>query len=278
MAVACAGVSIGNILQRDYTVYVPLPLTTTAAVAAGWAPFNGTTCTPGLGIAYGQDSEGPTEEHPLILFFTPSGQVSGAAAMYRGDDQPQNLIDRGYLLPWAASRHIVTVGFRSQTDSCSLLNHSLPLGDRLVLNPAGIAQALPLTAADASDQGWVAGSCFSGMGKHWFLDVSTFGSMTWRAANLLPIVTMYDEDSPNPTGAINAFFFASAVVQQTLLPPNDNQWEPIPLPNFLMCKNFCNESCTFTDTDFFSTLHIYMNDRANVTCRNGCTIGCCKGQ
>ncbi len=63
------------------------------------------------------------------------------------------------------------------------------------------------------------------MGTHWFRDVSQNGSMSWQAANLLPIVTMYDQESPNADGAINAFFFASSVVQQSLLPPSTNEWE-----------------------------------------------------
>jgi hypothetical protein len=277
---AATATSLGNILQRDYTVYVPLPTTAGQALAHGWVAFNGsTTCVPGLGVAYAQEASGPTEQHPLWLYFTPAGQASGAAVLYRGSGLPQNLIDGGFILRWGSGgNHWVSVGFRDGDAACATRNSSLPLGDQLVLNPTGIAQALPLTAADAANQGWVAGSCFSGMGKHWFLDIASFGSMTWEAANLLPIVTMYDEDSPNPTGEINAFFFASSVVQQTLFPPNDNQWEPIPLADFMMCKNFCNSTCTFHDTNFFSTLHIYMNDRADVTCHNDCSIGCCTGQ
>jgi hypothetical protein len=75
----------------------------------------------------------------------------------------------------------------------------------------------------------------TGMGTHWFLDVTRNGSMTWQAANLFPIVTMYNEETATATGTINAFFFASSVVQQSLLPPSTNEWEPIPLPNILMC-------------------------------------------
>jgi len=88
---------------------------------------------------------------------------------------------------------------------------------------------------------------------------------------------MYDMESVNPTNRINAFFFASSVVQQSIFPPNDNQWEPVPLPNYLMCKNMCDKDCTFHDTSFYSTAHIYMNDRADVTCYNDCKLACCGG-
>ncbi len=41
------------------------------------------------------------------------------------------------------------------------------------------------------------------------------------------------------------------------------------------CKNFCDSNCHFSDTSFYSTLHLYMNDRSQVSCNGGCTIGCC---
>lgn len=114
------------------------------------------------------------------------------------------------------------------------------------------------------------------MGTHWFLDLSTEnGTISWEASNLLPVVTMYDEESENPTNTINAIFFASPVVQQSILPPDTNDWDLIPLPTPLMCKNFCNSDCGFHDTSVYSTMHIFMNDRSKVTCHDGCKIGCC---
>ena len=44
-----------------------------------------------------------------------------------------------------------------------------------------------------------------------------------------------------------------------------------------MCKNFCDQHCTFHDTSLFSTLHLYFNDHTKVKCKGGCTIGCCPG-
>jgi len=49
-------------------------------------------------------------------------------------------------------------------------------------------------------------------------------------------------------GRINAFFFASTDIQQTVPVGPAHQWEPVYLPNILMCKNWCNAECTFSDT------------------------------
>lgn len=95
------------------------------------------------------------------------------------------------------------------------------------------------------------------MGWHWFKDLrAPHGEMSWDALNLMPVVPMY---SP-VEGRINAIFFASAIVQQQLLPPADNEWEPVPLPNALMCGNFCDDSCRFNGTDIWSTMHFYFHD------------------
>ncbi len=274
-----ANVSIGTLMERDYTVYTPLPTTAEQAASQGWVPLvNSTYCEPGLGVPYTQGAGTPDESKPLWLYFTPAGQASGAAVMYYDhiEKQPQHLINLGFIVPTQnAGEYYVSVGFRSPTEACSYENSSLPLGDRLVVHPQGIAHSLPVTTTDAGNRGWVPGSCFQGMGRHWFRDLSNFGSLTWQADTILPIVLMFNEDGDTPTYTINAFFFASTVVQQTLVPHAANQWEPIPLPNVLMCKNLCNSSCTFSETEFWSTLHIYMNDRAKSNCPGGCTFACC---
>eukprot|EP01079_Euglenida_sp_SAG-EU17-18_P009396 gene9396-8419_t len=97
------------------------------------------------------------------------------------------------------------------------------------------------------------------MGHHWFYALATAPTMSWQAENLLPVVPMYDGDN-----ALNAFFFASSVRQQSLLPPGANQWEPVPLPNNLMCGNFCDGDCTFAGTSIWSTMHIYLHDHEPV--------------
>lgn len=173
----------------------------------------------------------------------------------------------------------ITLSFRDPAVSCSTTALKEQLGDRIVINQArgGIAEELPLTVREAADSGWVEGSCFASMGTHWFRDLGTDSAMSWYGASLLPVVVMYDQQSDGADGTINAVFFASNNIQETLLPwPSNNQWEPVPLPNALMCKNFCDAKCTFHDTSAFSTLHLYFRDHTKVTCDGGCTIGCCK--
>ena len=96
-----------------------------------------------------------------------------------------------------------------------------------------------------------------------------------KAANLLPVVVMFDEFESS--GELNAIFFASSDRQQSLFPPSSNQWEAVALPNVLMCKNFCDAHCTFHDTSLFSTLHLYFRDYQQVSCKSDCQVGCCPG-
>jgi hypothetical protein len=45
-----------------------------------------------------------------------------------------------------------------------------------------------------------------------------------------------------------------------------------------MCLNWCDKACTFDDTHFWSTLHIYFGDEKKITCGGGCTRSCCPGK
>jgi len=280
-----SAVSIGNLLQRDWSVFKTMPTTTVEATAAGWGPLNG-LCEPGMGVAWTQTNGSyPSEHKPMWLYFTPAGQASGVAMLFLNHNKKEknNLIDQGFIVQYPgmpSGHYYVSVGFRSNGDSCSTSTSSKPLGDRLVIHPDGIAHSLPVTALDAWNRGWVRGSCFAGMGTHWLRDLSSPGSMTWQADQLLPVVTMYDEESANPTNSIQAIFFASTVVQQgtvsgSPLPPVGNEWEPFGIPDKMMCMNMCNSSCTFHGTSFYSTAHVYFNDRSRVTCHGGCQFACC---
>lgn len=53
------------------------------------------------------------------------------------------------------------------------------------------------------------------MGVHYAQDLTMTGEMTWKAANMMPIVPMYNDETltgDNAGGTINAFLFASQVV------------------------------------------------------------------
>jgi hypothetical protein len=223
----------------------------------------------------------------------------------------------GFYQPWpgppthqliAASDELyfISIALRSAEHCCPVFDKpdcpvstKQPLGDRLVLNSGltpskncpcvgpcapGINYSLPTAKAAAIAAGWVAGSCFSGMGKHYFkqLGDSTapppqLGTLSFpmKAEKLLPVALMFDEEGEAPTGLINAIFFTATDRQQSRFPKDSNQWDPAPQPVTSMCKNFCDKNCAFTDTSLFSTLHLFFRDYSRVTCDNDCHIGCC---
>jgi len=255
--------SIGDRLLRDYTDYYALPITVDEAKSSGWEAVS-SDCNDALGIPFAQGGSA-TSSNPVTLFFTSAGQVSGIGVNYYGTP-PSNLINSGYWQYLADGVYFLSMSFRS-SDVCSGSTSPVNLGDQLVINANSTAIAIPLTEEDAINNNWTKGSCFSGMGYHYFYDLSTAPVMSWEAANLLPIVPMYFN------GSINAFFFASSVVQQGLT--GAHWWDPVFLLDFLMCKNWCDSSCTWHDTSAWSTFHVYLKDYTQVTCPAGCTISCC---
>jgi len=266
LIVAASSVSIGDRLFRTYTVYVPLPTTSAEAAATGWNTTG--TCDPNLGIAYTYHGFGPTVDSPMTLYFTRAGQAAGVGVDAYGE-LPANLIDLGFwvLVDDADDQYHLTVSFRDPSEMCSGTPSPNTLGDRLIINSDYLGFQIPTTESGALTGNWHKGSCFSGMGHHWFYDLSTAPDMSWMADNLLPVVAMYNN------GSINAIFFASTSVQQGVF--DAHWWEPVPLINLLMCKNTCDSDCTFSGTTFWSTLHVYFHDYTKVTCDGGCTIGCC---
>jgi charged multivesicular body protein 7 len=260
-------VNIGDQLWRDYGEYYSLPITTTEAKSMDWKVAN-STCDPNLGIQYAYDGNQVGTEYPMALYFTKGGQVAGVGTIVVGPGLPDQLINKGYYQPIGNDLYFISVTFRDSSIMCSgKVDDSLALGDRLIINANGIAQWIPTTEQEAINGKWTKGSCFQSMGYHYFYDLVGHPNMTWYAANLLPVVPMYNN------GAINAFFFASDVVQQGIA--DTHMWEPIPLADFLMCKNWCDSSCTWYDTSFWSTMHIYLNDYKKVNCPGDCTISCC---
>jgi len=261
-----SGLSIGDRLLRDYTVYDSIPITATEAKSEGWT-IQG-TCDPNRGYKASFSASGPTESNPIALFFTAAGQVAGIGVNVYGQVK-QSLVNQGYFEVVDAANQIyfIAVSFRNASMMCSGAQSNDTLGDTLIINAGKLSRPIPLTEKDTTMGNWTRGSCFYSMGYHWFYDLSSAPVMSWQAANMLPIVPMYSN------GVINAFFFASSVVQQGLF--YANWWDSIPLLDFLMCKNWCDSSCTFHDTSAWSTMHIYLRDYTKATCPGGCTISCC---
>mmetsp|Transcript_29153 Transcript_29153/g.70987 ORF Transcript_29153/g.70987 Transcript_29153/m.70987 type:complete len:293 (-) Transcript_29153:64-942(-) len=277
-AAAAANADLGDQLHRTYTRYEELPTTVAGAAGAGWK--NTTQCVAGVGWRYAYDSTtGGDEDHPLELYFTRGGQVSGMAINVWGE-VPKALVDAGF---WRADardgaaalpHYYMRVGFREPSTVCTTTSASPhALGDRVVVNAdTQRTFSVPLALADAVEQHYVKGACFSTMGTHYFYDLANspngVAKMSWKASTLMPLVPMYHN------GTLNAVFFASSAVQQDLF--DAHWWEPTALINYLMCKNWCDDDCTFEGTSAWSTMHVYFRDYNKVTCPGGCSIACCE--
>jgi len=267
LALSCVeSFSIGDRILRDYTVYEAMPINSSSARSTGWTI--GTTCDPHRGYKATYKGTAPTSSTPISLYFTAAGQIAGIGVNIYGDVKSQ-LVKAGFYEAVGSSEYFIGVFFRNSSEMslCSSSVSQDPLGNTLIINPGGVAWPIPLTAEEATAKNWANGSCFYSMGYHYFYDLNTAPLMSWEAANLLPIVPMYNN------GVINAFFFATTEVQQGFF--SANWWDGIPLINALMCKNWCDSSCTFHDTITWSTMHIYLRDYTQATCPGGCTLSCC---
>jgi len=261
---------LGDRLFRQYTLYNDLPLGAASAATAGYRSVTG-MCEPGLGIEYAKGGQ-VTYRDPLSLYFTPRGKIAGVKVTLFGGN-PVSTLHGWWQKDTESNQWFLTVSFRSASDACSTSEPRNILGDRAVVNTNGKNFGLPLNEHDAISGGWYRGACYYGMGYHYFYDLSTYGNMSWVAGNLLPVVTMF-----NTNGQLQSIFFATTIRQQSVLPPTNNGWEPIPLTPSLMCGNWCSPDCGFSDMglfDVWSTMHLYFRDLDAATCPNGCTRSCC---
>jgi len=222
------------------------------------------------------------KKHPLTLYTTAGGQPAGAGVVILGygmqplPEPQKKWATRAPVVNYSGDDSVVhiDVAFRSGDVICSGVKDSHAIGDTLIVNPKGssdLSMILPLTEKEVAAKGWNRGSCFDGMGWHWFLDTSTGGNaLSWKAENLFPVVTMYNE------GKINAIFFASTINQVSFPLLASNEWEPKSLSSAEMCANLCDKDCSFsglTSAGPFSTMHIYFNDHSSVTCPSNLHCG-----
>lgn len=262
----------GTEMEQTFTKYNGLPLGESALKAAGWVKAYG-PCDKHLGFAWTATqrvNNVPPRKTPLTLYTTAGGQPAGVGVdMFGGEPLPAS---QGPIAVWTGGSYRLSVAFRKGDIMCSgELDEDVLIGDTLIVNPCSDpgcwSKTIPLTESESAAANWTRGSCFDGMGFHRFLDTSSSigvapgvppGTMTWDANNLFPVVAMYHE------GQINAIFFNTWTVQGGL--SGSNTWEPVPLPNPLMCKNFCDSSCHFKGTYAFSTMHIFFRDHNEVKC------------
>jgi len=258
----------GSKMERSFTEYVDLPLGESALSAAGWT--KSTKCDPVIGYMWTQKGPAATKSEPLVLYTTEAGQMSGVGVHIYGElPKPQQRWITGPPRSEPGQNgYRIDVAFRKGSIVCSGASSDALIGDTLIVNPGAMEgespsdaefKELSLNQTGAEATGWHRGSCFDGMGTHSFFDTSVASDvMSWKAENLFPVVAMYHE------GAINAIFFASWVVQQDMW--SANEWEPVPLWDWAMCKNTCDQDCTFEGTHAWSTLHVYFRDHNDVKC------------
>lgn len=259
-------------MERKFTSYNDLPVGEEELKAAGWHK-HGTTCNPSLGFAWTQDASGMNKEHPMKLYTTAGGQPAGVGIVILGHGQEplpeehKKWATESPLAPTTTEHAFanIDVAFRSGDIMCSGAKDTAAIGNTLILNPTGKnSKSLPLTESDADSSGWRRGSCFDGMGYHHFFDTAVGGGkLSWKAVNLLPVVTMFDK------GELNAIFFVSTINQVSIPIFKSNQWEPKSLSSSEMCANLCDKDCAFPDLTSggpFSTFHVYFRDHSKVTC------------
>lgn len=282
--------------ERTFTQYKSLPINEGSLIQvhrdiwgteSGWIKHDGggsIPCDPNIGYAWTfkanlkADPDTLNPKYPLILYTTFAGQLSGVGVVIDGHghdafpaSQKKWSTDRNQsLVPLPPGFHggQIDVAFRSGDIICKHGPGGPLLGDKLIVNPQSkdkdSRMELPLTEQGVEAAGWKRGSCFDGMGWHWFLDTSVGqGKLSWSAENLFPVVTMFDK------GKINAIFFTSTINQVTTPLIQSNEWEPKSLSPSEMCKNLCDKDCDFKGLGTggpFSTMHIYFKDHKDVTC------------
>jgi hypothetical protein len=251
---------LGNALVRSAGKQKPLPITASSASSSGWQRSG--SCVPGLGTPYNMGSSGPVTASPITLYFANNGQISGFGTDVFGS-LPANWVSRGYYLRVGSGQYRIQAATRAYGDACGS-SSPFPdtIGDRVVLNPNGINQTLPANEKLATMSKWTRGACIKGMGRHWEFDFQSAPYQSYNSSNMLPVVPMYDPSTSN----LNAVFFASTDVQQGLL--DSHQWDIIPIPGVLMCKNFCG-NCQWPSLGMWSTMHIWFGS-TSVSCPSEC--------
>jgi hypothetical protein len=269
-----SGHSIGNSLIRTYAHGTQLPLIAADAVADGW--LKAENCNEHLGFLYTNQGDAPSEEHPLGLYFTATGKLAGVQVTIYGENkdvgdaaQPA-LVEKGF---WKVNDGMektwhMDVSFRSPAEMCGDTSSDEILGDRLVVNQDTISYALPTVAGEARSNNWTEGSCFNQMGQHHFYDFNTAPEMSWASDALLPVVVMYDPPFDD-AGTINAIFLTTPVSQPGSsawnLLSGKADWESPALTPAMMCKNWCDDECTWESS--WATMHLFTKkDYADLEC------------
>jgi hypothetical protein len=273
------------------------PVTTAATEGTEWTKVADEPCNPQLGEAYRKNGGNRTSKSPATLYFTPAvgdtpGVLSGISVDYYGYVE-KNLVGSYFGDEQTAAGgtfRTLSLALRdyNKYDLCDTTAPLENIGlDKVTVAPNLIAENIPINEHDEELQtGWEEGSCMFGMGTHWAKDVVGGNHMTYEAANMVPLVPMYNFE----TGDLQAVFFYATDTKQTF--PVDkctydfknptqpcakgelNEWDNNPglvQPNtgvFYACSNFCREDCNFTGspTEQYTTMHFMFTDTSKEFC------------
>jgi len=280
------GISLGDRLDQTFTNIHQRPIYSDEAIADGWSKAGWKNalmdyeCVPGLGIRY----EKPDEA--LSLYYTALGQLSGIRVEF--NDVNPELGKSGFFAPSpTAGQFFLNIGFRSDALDAVCVRDRIfnePVGTGItVFSAPGLPELpmqlrqIPMTTANASKApGWRLGACINHLGTHWLYDLKAPGEFPGLAADMHPIIPMYNPYS----GALHALLFTIGNDQGDAT--GRRGWEPKPLPNAFMCANFCDAACDWPDAREWSTMHLFFNDDygplvcpADLVCHVKPGVGCC---
>ena len=207
-----------------------------------------------------------------------------------GPAATRSMISEGYYIPIEGGEAVegyeemyeMSVSFRGAANVCLMWILGDAIGDRVVINQHTIAVSIPMTQGEADADDFQPGSCLSGMGQHYFKDITSGSTMSFLTGNLLPIAPMYYPPN-DPDGKLNEFLFSWPNCQVDDSPTG--AWDQVPfvcaLTSAMMCLNFCNEDCGIShfspyafkepNVSCYATYHIFLykeGDGDSITCPN----------
>lgn len=236
-----------------------LPRDSIALEKQGWH-MTKKECDPDHGFVWSAHPDGPQSDSPLTIHTSKAGQLAGIGVrLYNANKMEKNLLEKGY---WVRTKteneYELVIMFRGKGLCDSDGKTDKVLGDRLVINPKHIAELVPLTEKEATQDKYTRGSCWQTMGTHYAKDLS--GQMSWTGENMMPVMPFYDQK-----GDVHGILFATTQIQHSK-DGSSNWWDKNPLPPDWMCVNFCDEQCYKRNADTYSTMHIFFNDPMQVQC------------
>jgi hypothetical protein len=273
------------------------PTNTAEAADSEWSKAD-EPCNPMLGEPWRKNGGESSIAESATLYFTPEvdgepGLLSAIQVDFYGYLE-ENLVGSYFgdekVGADGETYRSLTLSLRDYGEH-DLCDTSAPIShkglEKVTIAPDLAATNVPLLETDPElVSGWREGSCIVGMGFHWARDVVGGPDLTYEAANLMPIVPMYN----SYTGVLQAVFFLATDKKQIwregcpidfvdLTQPctSDitNSWDLAPglqeannpAGGLYMCSNFCGE-CQFTGspTEMYTSMHWMFGDPGAENC------------